>query len=100
MLNHRLHGAQYAAALLLAGLLGMAVSAGAAAPPAAVRGERFKLADKDANGALSRAETAQCMPRLAANFDAIDTDRDGQLTRAEIRAFIQTLRQKRIEEAK
>lgn len=115
MLNHPSHGAQYAATLLLAGLLGTAVSAWSGAePPAAGRGERFKVADKDANGALSRAETAQCMPRLAGNFDAIDIDRDGQLTRAEIRTYFmdrrmsaanrasysQARRQQRIEEAK
>jgi len=48
--------------------------------------ERFKRADSDGDGALSRAEAEKEMPRLARHFDAIDTDKDGQVTRDEIEA--------------
>jgi hypothetical protein len=48
--------------------------------------ERFKKADADGNGALSRAEAEKGMPRLARHFDSIDADRDGQITVDEIMA--------------
>jgi len=50
--------------------------------------ERLKAADTDGNGMISRAEAA-ALPRLAAHFDAIDTNKDGQLTADELRAFHQ-----------
>lgn len=49
---------------------------------------RFKQADSDGNGTLSREEAAKGMPRLAKNFDAIDTSKDGQLSPDEIRAYM------------
>ena len=48
--------------------------------------ERFKKADADGNGVLSRAEAEKGMRRLVRRFDAIDADRDGQVTMDEIRA--------------
>ena len=48
--------------------------------------ERFKAADADGDGALSRAEAEKGMPRLSKHFDAIDADKDGRLTREEIEA--------------
>lgn len=87
------------AMLLAVGLLSMTVYAWAA-PEAGGRGERFKQADKDGNGLLSRDETGQQTPRLAKNFDAIDINQDGQLSRDEIRTFIQSRRQKQGAEAK
>lgn len=48
--------------------------------------ERFKKADADANGVLSRAEAEKGMPRLVRHFDTIDANRDGQVTMDEIRA--------------
>jgi len=43
----------------------------------------FKAADKDNDGSLTREE-AKAMPRVAKNFDAIDADKSGTVTLAEI----------------
>lgn len=48
--------------------------------------ERMKAADTDANGLLSREEVQAAMPGLAARFDTIDADRDGNITLAEMQA--------------
>jgi len=48
--------------------------------------ERFKAADADGDGALSRAEAEKGMPRLARHFDTLDADQDGRVTREEIEA--------------
>lgn len=48
--------------------------------------QRFKKADSDGNGTLSRAEAGQGMPMLAKNFDRVDVNKDGQLSRDEIAA--------------
>jgi len=48
--------------------------------------ERFKRADSDGNGALSRAEAEKGMPVLSRHFDRIDANKDGQITREEIEA--------------
>ncbi|HXV10052.1 MAG TPA: hypothetical protein VD839_04545 [Burkholderiales bacterium] len=48
--------------------------------------ERFKQADSDGDGSLSRAEAEKGMPRLARRFDVIDADKDGRVTRDEIEA--------------
>lgn len=49
--------------------------------------EMFKKADSDGDGVLSEDEAARASPMLAQNFAAMDTNRDGQLTRDEIRAY-------------
>ncbi len=49
--------------------------------------ERFRHADEDGDGAISREEAARHAPRLAQKFDAIDTDRDGKLSAEELRAY-------------
>lgn len=54
--------------------------------------EFFAKADSDGDGALSRAEAQQGMPRLAGKFDRIDGDHDGRITREEIRAYLQAKR--------
>ncbi|MBI4293834.1 MAG: EF-hand domain-containing protein [Betaproteobacteria bacterium] len=54
--------------------------------------EFFAKADSDGDGALSRAEAENNMPRVAGKFDRIDGDRDGRITREEIRAFLQAKR--------
>ena len=52
------------------------------------RGERFKAADKDGDGALSKAEVDSAkMTRTAKNFDAIDSNKDGKITREEMVAY-------------
>ena len=48
--------------------------------------EHFKKADADGNGLLSRAEAEKGTPRPARQFDAIDTNKDGQLSREELSA--------------
>jgi hypothetical protein len=48
--------------------------------------ERFKQADADGSGTLSKAEAEKGMPGLARRFDAIDGNKDGQISREEIEA--------------
>lgn len=49
--------------------------------------ERWKTADKDGDGALSRAEVdAAKMPRLSRDFDQLDANKDGKLSADEMRA--------------
>jgi len=47
---------------------------------------RFKQADANGDGTLSRVEAENGMPRLARHFDVIDADKDGTVTREEIQA--------------
>ncbi|MBI5611535.1 MAG: EF-hand domain-containing protein [Gammaproteobacteria bacterium] len=76
----------------------MAVYAWGAPLPAdgvAVRpcpGERFRQADSDGDGALNKDEALRGMPRIARNFEAIDTDHSGRVSCDELRAFIQARR--------
>ena len=49
--------------------------------------ERFRQADKDGDGTLSKAEAEAGMPRLTKDFDAIDANKDGKLTQEELRAY-------------
>ena len=49
--------------------------------------ERFKHADTDGAGAISRAEAEKNAPRLAQKFDQIDSNKDGKLTQDELRAY-------------
>lgn len=48
---------------------------------------RLEAADKDHNGKLSRAES-KALPKLYDNFDAIDSDHDGQLVLKEISDYL------------
>lgn len=54
--------------------------------------EEFKALDANHDRALTRAEIGDRLPRLAANFDRIDGNRDGKLTGEEMRAARDTLR--------
>jgi Ca2+-binding EF-hand superfamily protein len=54
--------------------------------PKGERGSHFNKADADGNGTLSRAEVEKSMPRLALKFDRIDANKDGQLSRDEMKA--------------
>ena len=49
--------------------------------------ERFKAADKDNSGTLTKDE-AKSMPRVAKNYDAIDADKDGTVSEKEIHDFM------------
>jgi Ca2+-binding EF-hand superfamily protein len=51
---------------------------------------RFHKADTDGNGVLSRAEAERGAPGLARHFDAIDADKDGNITPFEIRSWRKT----------
>lgn len=53
---------------------------------------RLRALDSNQDHALTRAEIGDRMPKLAENFDRIDSDRDGKLTREELRAAGQMLR--------
>jgi len=48
--------------------------------------ERWKAADTDGDAAISRDEAKVAMPRLAAEFDRLDANADGKVTRDEMRA--------------
>ena len=77
-------------------LLSVSIGASAAfaqTPPEQPKGdrghkmhERLKAADKDGDGKISRAE-AVALPRIAKHFDEIDTNKDGFITREEMKAF-------------
>ena len=49
---------------------------------------KFKAADKDGDGALTKEEAQAGMPRLAKNFDQVDANHDGKVTEDEIRAYM------------
>ena len=49
---------------------------------------KFKAADKDNDGSLTKDEAQAGMPRLAKNFDQIDANHDGEITQDEIRAYM------------
>ena len=46
----------------------------------------FKGMDDDGNGAISRAELGDKMPRWSENFASLDADRNGELSGEELRA--------------
>jgi Ca2+-binding EF-hand superfamily protein len=47
-------------------------------------GGRMKALDTDGDQQLSRAEIGDKLPRMAADFDRLDSNRDGKLSRDEI----------------
>jgi Ca2+-binding EF-hand superfamily protein len=51
---------------------------------------RFKAADKNGDGKLTLEEAKAGMPRIAAIFDKIDTDKKGYLTLPEILKVAET----------
>ena len=56
--------------------------------------ERFKAADKDGDGSLTREE-ATGMPRVAKNFDAVDADKSGTVTEQEIHDYMKAHHQRK-----
>jgi len=48
--------------------------------------KRFRAADKDGDGTLTREEARRSMPSVYRRFNEIDTDKDGKVTRGEIEA--------------
>jgi hypothetical protein len=51
--------------------------------------QRFKKADANGDGKLTKAEADAGMPRIAKNFDAIDANKDSFITPDEIRAAME-----------
>ncbi|WP_024303630.1 EF-hand domain-containing protein [Pseudogulbenkiania sp. MAI-1] len=49
---------------------------------------RFAQADTNGDGLLSKAEVQAALPRLADDFDKIDANHDGQLSRDELYGFM------------
>lgn len=47
---------------------------------------RFKAADKNGDGKLTLEEAKSGMPRIAQNFDKLDTEKKGYLTLEQIKA--------------
>jgi len=76
---------------------GMAVAQSPAEPAPAPKfprylekfSEQFRAADKDGDGALTRSEAESAnLTRVVENFDRIDANRDGKVTREEIRTLV------------
>lgn len=79
----------------MAVLLMTALAQACAADPAPPANEaeiaaRFKAADKNGDGKLTYAEAKEGMPRIAAVFEQIDTDKKGYLTLAEILKVVES----------
>ncbi len=51
--------------------------------------KRFRAADKDRNGSLSREEAYAEFPRAPEYFDQIDSNKDGQVSLAEVKKAMQ-----------
>lgn len=49
--------------------------------------ERWKAADKDGDGVISRDEANASMPRMAERFGQFDADSDGRVSREEMQQF-------------
>lgn len=80
--------------LALAALLAVAATTAAAqapAPPAMAM--IFKSWDKDADGAISKAEWTDA-GRPADRFDLVDANKDGKVTPAELEAAMAAMRQR------
>jgi Ca2+-binding EF-hand superfamily protein len=49
--------------------------------------ERWKAADKDGDGSLTKAEAEGSMPRLAQRFEELDANADGKVSPEELHEF-------------
>ncbi len=81
-----------AAALLVASTAACAQNA--RSERAAQAMERLKAADADADGYIDRSEADASLPRIAKNFDTLDTDQDGRLSREELQQAMQNARKR------
>ncbi|HEX4333073.1 MAG TPA: EF-hand domain-containing protein [Usitatibacter sp.] len=87
---------RYAALLCALGLAGATTLAGAAGPGGPDPMGRFKQADTNGDGMISRDE-AKALPMIAKHFDEIDANHDGQITADELRAYQHAAREARKE---
>jgi Ca2+-binding EF-hand superfamily protein len=55
---------------------------------------RLKAADANGDGFIDRQEAEASLPRIAKNFDKIDTDRDGKLSAGELKQAVDVARQR------
>jgi len=79
--------------IVILGAAALLASAGVAAAQAPAPADVIKQWDKDADGAVSKAEwTAAGRP--AERFDMIDADKDGKITAAELEAAMAAMRQR------
>jgi hypothetical protein len=83
-----------AIALVSAATLVMAAEP-ANAPARGAGAEKMRAADTNGDGLISRAEAAASLPRVSKHFDEIDANKDGQLSRDEMRAFHEARKAKR-----
>ena len=49
--------------------------------------ERLKAADKNGDGKISREEATASLPKLSKHFDKIDADKDGFISKDEMKAW-------------
>jgi EF hand domain-containing protein len=54
--------------------------------------EKLRAADTNGDGLISRQEAA-ALPKLAQNFDAIDANHDGQISKDELKGFFKAKRE-------
>ncbi|WP_448097487.1 hypothetical protein [Luteibacter yeojuensis] len=56
--------------------------------------ERLKAADTNGDGFIDRQEADAKLPRVAKNFDKLDTDQDGKLSASELKQAAELARQR------
>lgn len=57
--------------------------------------QRWQTADSNQDGVIDRAEADAGLPRVAKNFDKLDADGDGRLTRDELKTMAERFAQRR-----
>jgi Ca2+-binding EF-hand superfamily protein len=97
MFNHPRRLIAATGSALLIAQIGLAT---AQTPPNSARAEHMRAqwqkADTDKDGQLSKAEVqATGKKHLLEHFDAIDTNKDGKISETEIKAWMQAMRQNR-----
>lgn len=65
---------------------GPGAGSGPCGQPGTTQAQRLQAADQNGDGLISRNEAQAYMPGLATRFDTIDTDKDGNLSTAELEA--------------